>query len=105
MAKKSAASGMQKSAVPKRRKSVATQPDTLDTSLSIGRNDPLEIKRLERERFAKIDIGLLEHPYFLRPCRVKILMLVDNGISYNQFYFGLSEVLDTLRTNPEETAA
>ena len=28
-------------------------------------------------------------------------MLVDTGISYNQFYFGLSEVLDTLRNNPE----
>jgi len=60
-----------------------------------------DIKRLERERFAKIDAGLLDHAIFLRPCRVKILMLVDTGISYNQFYFGLSEVLDTLRLNPE----
>lgn len=60
-----------------------------------------EIKRIERERFAKIDAGLIDHPIFLRPCRVKILMLVDTGISYNQFYFGLSEALDTLRLNPE----
>lgn len=59
------------------------------------------IKNAQRERFAHIDAGLLDHPFFLRPCRVKMLMLVDDGISYNQFYFGLSEVLDTLRMNPE----
>lgn len=60
-----------------------------------------EIKRLERERFRRIDIGQLDLPIFRRPCKVKILMLVDTGVSYNQFYFGLSEVLDTLRDNPE----
>lgn len=60
-----------------------------------------EIKQIERARFRDIDIGQLAHPFFFRPCEVKILMLVDTGISYNQFYFGLSEVLDTLRNNPE----
>ena len=60
-----------------------------------------QIKLQERIRFQQIDIGQLRHPLFLRPCTVKILMLVDTGISYNQFYFGLSEVLDTLRDNPE----
>lgn len=60
-----------------------------------------DIKRIERERFRDIDIGKIDHRLFLRPCNVRILMLVDNGISYNQFYFGLSEVLDTLRNNPE----
>lgn len=60
-----------------------------------------EIKRLERERLEKIDTGLLPHPLFPRACRVKILMLVDASISYNHAYFGLSEVLDTLRMNPE----
>lgn len=55
----------------------------------------------ERLRASLIDKGLIEHPYFLKACTVKILVLVDQGISFNQFYFGLSEVLDTLRTNPE----
>jgi hypothetical protein len=32
---------------------------------------------------------------FLKPV-VRILILVDEGISFNQYYFGLSEVLDTL---------
>lgn len=63
--------------------------------------DLLTIKNIERERFKEIDIGKLPHPIFLRPCNVKILILVDTGISYNQYYFGLSEVLDTLRNNPE----
>lgn len=60
-----------------------------------------KIKAVERERFRDISAGRIHHPIFLRPCSVKILMLVDTGISYNQFYFGLSEVLDTLRANPE----
>lgn len=63
--------------------------------------DLTAIKQAERLRFGRIDIGQIPHRLFLRPCRVKILMLVDDGISYNQFYFGLSEVLDTLRNNPE----
>lgn len=63
--------------------------------------DLTEIKNIERARFQDISIGKIDHRIFLRPCRVKILMLVDTGISYNQYYFGLSEVLDTLRTNPE----
>jgi hypothetical protein len=60
-----------------------------------------QIKQIEMERFRKIDSGLLEHRFFLRPVTVKILILVDDGISFNQFYFGLSEVLDTLNNNPE----
>jgi len=47
-----------------------------------------DIKRIERERFREIDIGKIDHRLFLRPCNVRILMLVDNGISYNQFYLG-----------------
>lgn len=68
---------------------------------TIGRSELVTIKRIEAERFRNIDAGLVDHRFFLRPCRMKILMLVDNGISFNQFYFGLSEVLDTLRNNPE----
>ncbi len=60
-----------------------------------------QARQTELEQFSRIDSGHIAHPYFLRPCTVRILMLVDTGISYNQFYFGLSEVLDTLRTNPE----
>lgn len=88
-----------------RKKPVADQPEIENRretlARGIGQSELLNIKHLERERFTQIDTGLVAHPYFLRPCRVKILMLVDNGISYNQFYFGLSEVLDTLRMNPE----
>jgi hypothetical protein len=63
--------------------------------------DIRRIKDLERERFRAIDAGLIPIKYLPRPCEVRILMVVDDGISYNQFYFGLSEVLDTLRNNPE----
>ncbi|HNR18643.1 MAG TPA: hypothetical protein PKN75_07540 [Bacteroidia bacterium] len=59
------------------------------------------IKQQEIERFKLIDKGLLPHALFKRPVTVKILMLVDSGISFNQFYFGLSEVIDTLNNNPE----
>jgi hypothetical protein len=55
----------------------------------------------ERLRAALIDQGLIEHPLFLPACKVKILILVDQGISFNHYAFGLGEVLDTLRTNPE----
>lgn len=58
-------------------------------------------------KFALIDRGdLIIHP-FLRPCRLKILMVVDGypgnflNVSFNHSYFGLSAVLDTLRNNPE----
>lgn len=59
------------------------------------------VKNIQRERFALIDAGLLDFPIFLKPCRVKILMLVDYQVSFNHSYFGLSTVLDTLRLNPE----
>lgn len=61
-----------------------------------------EIRKKERFKLAEIDAGrLLPAPYWIRGCKVKILIVVDNGVSFNQFYFGLSEVLDTLRNNPE----
>jgi hypothetical protein len=59
------------------------------------------LRQAERERMRLIDAGLIPIKYLPRPCTVRILMLVDDGISYNQFYFGLSEVLDTLRGAPE----
>jgi len=60
-----------------------------------------QIQHLERERFAKINQGILPHPIFKKPVKVKILILVDTGISFNRYYFGLSEVLNTLYNNPE----
>jgi hypothetical protein len=61
----------------------------------------LELKLKERQRFAIADAGLIDRFIWLKPCKVKILMLVDNSISFNHAYFGLSTVLDTLRMNPE----
>lgn len=59
------------------------------------------------DKFALLDSGDLLLPAFLRPCRVKILIVVDGfpgsflNISFSHSYFGLSAVLDTLRDNPE----
>lgn len=60
-----------------------------------------------RFRFEAIDRGLIELPWILRSCRLKILMVVDGypgnflNVSFSNSYFGLSAVLDTLRDNPE----
>lgn len=68
----------------------------------LGADGLARVKASERSRLVDIDIGnRIPSPVWVRPCRVRILMVVDNGVSYNQYYFGLSEVLDTLRTNPE----
>ncbi len=72
-----------------------------DKNKFIGLDDLQMLKDAERERFALIDSAFLENRYFLKACRVKILMLVDLSISYSHSYFGLSTVLDTLRLNPE----
>jgi hypothetical protein len=59
------------------------------------------------DKLALIDRGELIFPPFLRPCRLKILMVVDGyagsflNVSFSHSYFGLSAVLDTLRNNPE----
>lgn len=55
-------------------------------------------------RFGKWDLferGELVYPWFLRPCRMRILMVVDAQISFSHAVFGLSAVLNTLRLNPE----
>jgi hypothetical protein len=61
----------------------------------------LQLRQTERLRLQLADAALLPLRWLPKPVTLKILMLVDDGISFNQFYFGLSEVLDTLRTNPE----
>lgn len=60
-----------------------------------------------KEPFTRLDRGDLILPWILRPCRLKILMVVDGypgsflNVSFSHSYFGLSAVLDTLRDNPE----
>lgn len=67
----------------------------------LGSTEWAQLRQAERLRLQLADAGLTTLRYLPRPATLKILMLVDDGISYNQFYFGLSEVLDTLRGNPE----
>jgi hypothetical protein len=75
----------------------------MNDDLGLTEQEVVTIKREQQLRFANIVLGKaasLLQP-LLRPPIVRILMLVDTNVSYNQFYFGLSEVLDTLRTNRE----
>ena len=53
------------------------------------------------DKFSLYESGEYLLPFHLRPCRIRILMLVDATISFSHAYFGLSAVLDTLRDNPE----
>lgn len=59
------------------------------------------------DKFALVDRGELVIASLLKPCRLKILMVVDGysgsflNVSFSHSYFGLSAVLDTFRTNPE----
>jgi hypothetical protein len=83
---------------PGRRRKEETMLDSEIQDLARGRANG---------RLARLDRGdLVFHPH-LRPCRVKILMVVDGhpgsflNASFSHSYFGLSAVLDTLRTNPE----
>jgi len=61
-------------------------------------------------RFEQFERGDRLPAFFLRPCQLKILMVVDGypgtflNVSYSHSYFGLSAVLDTLRENPEHYA-
>ena len=66
-----------------------------------------EIRASSRAKFDAIDRGDFVIKPFLRPCRLKILMVVDGypgsflNISFSDSYFGLATVADTLRNNPE----
>ena len=66
-----------------------------------------DLRELSRAKFDAVHRGDLILKGFLRPCRLKILMVVDGypgnflNISFSDSYFGLATVADTLRTNPE----
>lgn len=66
-----------------------------------------DVRMLARERFEAINRGELVIAEHLRPCRLKILMVVDGNpgqflnVSFSDSYFGLATVLDSLRNNPE----
>jgi hypothetical protein len=66
-----------------------------------------QIRIRQRERFEAFERGDLRLPWFLRPCAVKILMVVDGypgnflNVSFSHSYFGLSAVLDALRSQPD----
>lgn len=70
-------------------------------------NDETILRRVARNRFELFDRGDLLLPALLRPCRLKILVVVDGypgdflNVSFSNSYFGLSVVMDTLRENPE----
>ena len=69
--------------------------------------EDLSLRAIARNKFEAIDRGDITLPGFLRPCRLKILMVIDGfpgsflNVSFSDSYFGLATVLDTLRTNPE----
>jgi hypothetical protein len=66
-----------------------------------------DIRAASRAKFEAIDRGQIILNHFLRPCRLKILMVVDGypgqflNISFGDSYFGLATLADTLRDNPE----
>jgi hypothetical protein len=64
------------------------------------------LSAFNRARFEAIDRGDFLLPGFLKPCQIKILMVVDSNIgftsiTYGQLYFSLSKLLETLTNNPE----
>lgn len=65
------------------------------------------VHELQRNRFEQFQRGDLLLPWLLRPCVVKILMVVDGypgsflNVSFSHSYFGLSAVLDALRNQPD----
>lgn len=59
------------------------------------------------DKLTLVERGELQLALFLRPCRLRILIVADGypgtfvNISFSHAYFGLSHVLDVLRNNPE----
>jgi hypothetical protein len=65
-----------------------------------------ELREFNRLRFDAIERGDFELPWVLKPCRMKILMVVDGDggfvtITYGRLYFSLSAVVDLLQHSPD----
>lgn len=66
----------------------------------------VDLRNLNRLRFDAIDRGDLVISPFLRPCRMKILMVVDGDggfvtVTYGRLYFSLSALCDLLEHSPD----
>lgn len=67
----------------------------------------LDLRNLNRERFDAIDRGDLVIAGMLRPCRMKILIVVDGfdgqfvNITFGRLYFSLSALCDHLENSPD----
>lgn len=66
----------------------------------------IDARALNRVRFDAIDRGDLVIRPFLRPCRMKILMVVDGDggfvtITYGRLYFSLSALCELLEDSPD----
>jgi hypothetical protein len=67
----------------------------------------IESRHLNRHRFDAIDRGDLVIAGMLRPCRMKILMVVDGydnqfvNITFGRLYFSLSALCDHLENSPD----
>lgn len=75
--------------------------------LSKAKLQRAELQEFNRLRFEQIDRGRIVLPWLLRPCKMKILMVVDGDdvgpvtISYGSLYFSLSTLIDTLENDPD----
>ena len=75
--------------------------------MSINVKNLSDLQLQARINFEAIDRGDILLPGFLRPCRLKILMVVDGypgsflNVSFGHSYFGLSAVVAALQSNPE----
>lgn len=67
----------------------------------------VDLRDLNRTRFDAIDRGDLVIPGMLKPCRMKILMVVDGydnqfvNITFGRLYFSLSALCDHLENSPD----
>ena len=67
----------------------------------------LELKDFNRDRLDAIERGDFLLPWALRPCRMKLLMVVDGNtgsfvdITFGRLYFSLSAVVDLMENSPD----
>ena len=67
----------------------------------------IELRALDRQRFDAIDRGDLVIAPFLKPCRMKILIVADGytggfvNVTFGRLYFSLSALCDLLEHSPD----